>query len=88
MEKKLRDMTFRETTFEIINCRQKIAKLHIIGNWLSEETRKVWSDLGLEMQRLEDLDKHLNIRWRKEGLQQISWQEREKMRNDKKGDNF
>jgi len=86
MEKRLRDMTFKETSLEMIKCRQKIAKLHIIGDWLSKETSKVWSELGLEMQWLEDLDKHLNVRWRKEGLQQISWQEREKMRNDKKSD--
>ncbi len=80
MEKKLRDMNFEETTYKLIKSRKKIRKLNVLGEWLSEETRKVLYELAQETQRLEDLDKHLNYRWHKEGLQQIYWQERKRER--------
>ncbi|KYK32184.1 MAG: hypothetical protein AYK22_07515 [Thermoplasmatales archaeon SG8-52-3] len=71
-------MTFEETTFEIIKCKENIARLRILGEWLSDETRKVWSDMGEEMRRLEKLDKNLNYRWHVEGLSQGTYDDRGK----------
>jgi len=82
-DKDIDSLSFSECTFRILGIHQRLDKMIIQLEYLTEQLEKTKEKITELNYELKMVDRHSEIQFHKERLWNVSWQEREKMDADK-----